>query len=337
MFLTIKKILLLYNKIAGSKVFPFFNFFLKISEKFLRFLIRFESLPNNLKTLVSLNIYFSSRYNNSFVQYWEDRREFIELINKNFDSKNLSNEEAILKMEFFIEKVNFNQAKELFNGLKKSIYRDNYFDIFQNRNILYIGSAPTNYENIDFDDFDIIIANNFLDEKLHQHNIPLEKTVIFYNKGFAERNYDAIKKLRKNCKEVFFKDSTNIGNKKFVEASEFMFNDYGPMGAQNVLLAVVLGRAKSLTVYGVNGFLSQNPYDNNLKKYEISSQHISNILRRHELISNHNFLLLMSSLIQIKGGQEFMNLIDLTSNNYCKLIDKKYGKYKAKRIKGYGF
>lgn len=344
MYLLIKKTSLFYNKIVGSKYFLLFNLMLKITNPISELIIELRVVPNFIKGIALLNIYYHARYNLDFECYFLKRSQFINFLNHNIDcgkKKFLSKELEVFKSVILLDKLiqdrSFNKAKSVFYELCKKLPQCLDYEIFKEKKILYIGSAPVIMKDINFSNFDLIIVNNFLENDLISKKIPLKKTVIFYNKGFAARYKNEIKKLSKVCRSIYVKDMDNSEYKRFIEATYFLANDYGSMGAQNVLLALVLGSASEVTVHGVNGFLSKNSYTKGLKKYTINEQHISNILRRHEFISNHHFLVLVFNIIQINGSEEFVNLAKLKTSSYSRLINKKYGKFLIKRLDGYGF
>jgi hypothetical protein len=337
-----QKIIHSYNRIVGSKFFPLFNLFLSLFYPSLILLSKFRFLPNSIKAIALINIYFYSRYNKTFIKYWSDRRSLLFFLSDYYkiDIPNSRHDPILypLRMEQFVENNDFGSALEIFSRIKKNLVISESYNIFSEQRILYIGSAPVDYSNINFDSFDLVVVNNFLEAKLKKHNIPLQKTVIFYNKGFARRNTTEILAIEGVCKAIFVKEKSGVMDApQFIDAAGFMFNEYGPMGAQNVLLGISLGSPEAVTVVGINGFLSKKPFSDDLKQYRMNNQHISNILRRHELVSNHNFLRLISKVVCINGCDEFLSLISLNSMEYCQKIDQIYGSLKARRIDGYGF
>ena len=339
MFLLTQRITHYYNRIIGSRLFPLFNFLLFICYPIHIYLLKVIFLPRPIKLFVLINIFFYSRYNHSFVEYRDNRHSLLEFLSGCVPQNEGEKERAIaIKLECFLEQNDYQSAEKLFHKIKDDYNFPSSYSIFANKRVLYIGSAPVNHEELDFQCFDLIVVSNFLEVDFERKKIPLDKAVIFFNKGFAGRHAEHVARIKKRCKTVFVKQDSAVHNaSQFMDASPFMFNDYGPMGAQNVLLGLYVGQPSSVTVVGINGFLSSKPFADDLKKYSINDQHISNILRRHELVSNHNFLRLINHLINVRGNDEFLALVKLNSHEYCLKIDQLYGRLGAKRIAGYGF
>jgi hypothetical protein len=109
------------------------------------------------------------------------------------------------------------------------------------------------------------------------------------------------------------------------------------MGAQNVVYSVLAGGADSMFVVGVTGFVGRDKFRVGIKEYEPNLQHYSNILRRHEPISNFIFLRILLKASLIDGDEEFRNIFSLSCSSYCDLLDKEYGEYPLRKLAGFGF
>ena len=234
-----------------------------------------------------------------------------------------------LLLEISLQQMNNKKARRYFDYLDESVYIDS---ILKDKKVCYIGSAPS--EKLNIKDFDYYIVNNVTLNIIRDWGYPVNKTIVFLNSNFAKTHACEVHKLVQSCALVLFK---NLSEPSFKDAGRFLHTDYGSFGAQNVLYYLVKATPKSVFVAGVNGYTSKKPFTPGLKKYVLSEQHISNILRRHDAMLNHLLLIFFASQLNIIGSKDFLCLSKTSSVDYCAILDGLYAHLPAKRIKGYGF
>ena len=329
------------DKLLDSNFYIFHKIFLYFINIIGLFFINLSFLKNS--TIVFYFKFLSmhyARYYRDFNSYCSQRKSFISLlINRtnfnhstlNYKFENLACNENNTNYSRMIQLLQEESKKEDHKKLNQLL------KVFKNKKALFLGPAGAE-RNLNMKDYDLIVLANSTkvlskkDEKINKRKI-----VLFVNQGYYYRNEDKLKKIKKEIAGIFVKPFIKTSLPKFCIPNGLFFNDYGPMGAQNILYNIFLGKANSIYVDGVTGYLGSVVHKSGVKTYNDNKQHIVNNIRMHEPISNFCFIKNFLSLKICTGSQSFINIYSKNIEFYCKELDKKYKNYNYKKINNHKF
>jgi hypothetical protein len=277
------------------------------------------------------------RYFGSIGKYVALRRQLRGLIIAEGDHEDFETDRAIF--DELTDRDCYHAAKEYFLNLQVKLERSQELNALIKRSrILYIAPGPVSYWP-DHHSYDFVVVSNMLLSKSQiPSDYPVEKLIVFYNAGFARRHSGEIKDDAARIALGLFKINESLDHSNtFINLSSACWNSYGLMGAQNVVGNIALCDVENLTIVGVDCFLSSSPFRKGIKDYEPSKQHYSNILRRHEAISNFLFIKFLVNAFHFEVYCTGCEWRHLTAEGYAKYLDEMYSEFPLKPVAGYGY
>lgn len=204
-------------------------------------------------------------------------------------------------------------------------------EIFYQRNIVIVGPSPS-ATKINFQDYDICVTANTLPPLVR--GLCPSKIARFVNIGYMLRNRNQLVNEVDSYLAIFVKPGLPIENpfraatRYFISPTRLMYNDYGPMGLQNLLYSVLAGQCKKVYVTGFTGYIGGQAYADGVKSYSSEEyQYILSQIRRHEPMSNFNFVKKILELGLCDGDALFKDVFSMSPVDYAAELGKQYKNY----------
>ncbi len=333
----VTKIYIYLNKIIDTKFIIIHRIFLYLLEKIYYFFNEYVLIEQSkfIKELLPFAAQYH-RYYGEFESYFKLKNRL--LINLNHEAQLRNIDISEVKFELYAYSDNKDKKNKMLKAIKDEVAKENIQRIkelkkvFSKKKVLIMGpSKITN--SIKLEKFDLIaLANTKLIGSFNKKVIDDSKIVMFVNLGYYYRNEIRLRNNINNVAAIFVKPMIDSSFPKFIMPNKLMYNDYGPMGMQNMIYSIYAGEAKSIYVTGVTGYLGDEIYRDGIKTYRDNFQHYSNNIRRHEPISNFCFIKNFVDLGLCSGDETFLKIFNNDVYRYCISLDKLYSNYIFKRI-----
>ena len=344
--------LLSFDNLLDSKYYKFHKLILKIFLLLINFyLLLFKLTKYNLlissyknydyRKIIKFYPLFFFQIKTYYCQYYESFNNYYYfrnlLLNKLLEDPQIQSQPLkifSIEQELYCDKVSknlvLNQKKilEYYLKIQSKTNIKILENIFKNKKVLIFG--PSNISNkIDFTKYDLICLLNNNPHKLYKEfkdniGFDMKKIILFVNIAYFIRNKGILNKYKIN--KVLIKPPNKGDFINFLTPSKILLNNYGPMGIQNVVYTVLLGRASNIFITGVTAYLGEQIYRGNIKSYDENRQHFSNNLRRHEPYSNFAFIKNLLDLRLIDGDTKFLEIFKQSIKDYSLALDKNYEK-----------
>ena len=263
------------------------------------------------------------RYFGTLTDYQRSRADFLSAVARVAKKKKLSSEKSIL---FELLSGSTNQ-KECLALMKDSLSSEDPKAIAKlteklgGKKILVLGPAPTSFVP-NLLEFDLVVSANTMPGVIKK--LEPEKIVRFFNIGYTARNIHAIRDQIDSGQTIFIKPPIKLEGhlaeqvSNFLSPRKLMFNDYGPMGLQNILYSLWAGEAKEIFIAGFTGYLGEKAFMEGIKSYSSKDlRYILSGIRRHEPMSNFNFVKKMLELNLCDGDDQFRGVFLMSPEIYA--------------------
>lgn len=284
------------------------------------------SWTQSLTATILLPFYYPifrySRYYDAFTVYYRHRRLYLKLIllSKCANLFTCCKHELLLD-DSYTRSDEFHDS--LFHEAFEITFTENYLQLlslFSRKRILVYGPGLINNKNVIFSDYDIICVPNSLDD-----TIPVnmrEKTVIFVNNAFYNRNKHAFELLNGSVKAIVLKIPVpDSSHPHLISCEKLLFNNYGPLALTNMLYTISMANPASISVYGFDAYSTNTAYRSNIKDYSPNIQHYSNNLRLHEPFSNFSFVRALGLSGIVKWDNFNDTVFSHTPKAYARMLD----------------
>lgn len=309
------------NKLLDTKLF-FFAYAILFSSSVFYKITQTAGLKNIHPLALELNVMYL-RYFGKLADYQRLRKKVLNLGARAAEKKKVSTDKSIL-----FELLSGSDNKEECLAIMEDVLSSEdpkviakLTEKFSEKKILVLGPAPTSFVPR-FSEFDLVVSANTMPSVLKE--LKPEKIVRFYNIGYTARNIHNINEQVRSGQTILIKPPIKIEGSlsnrvhNFLSPRKLMFNDYGPMGLQNILYSLWAGGAKEVFIIGFTGYLGEQAFMEGIKSYSSKDlRYILSGIRRHEPMSNFNFVKKMLELNLCDGEDQFRDVFLMPPEIYA--------------------